>query len=54
MQICYLDRIRKEQMVNVPRSFPLICVWNKQLISERVILEIASGFGKGGGKASWW
>lgn len=34
-------------MKNVPRSLPLIDVWNQKIIRKRIALEIKSGYGKG-------
>uniref|UniRef100_A0A803N7X6 Ubiquitin-like protease family profile domain-containing protein n=1 Tax=Chenopodium quinoa TaxID=63459 RepID=A0A803N7X6_CHEQI len=46
LMICYFDRLQRSKISN-PRQFPLLSVWKKDLIKERMKLEMKRGFGKG-------
>ncbi|WCJ43954.1 hypothetical protein M5689_024657 [Euphorbia peplus] len=44
--ICYFHRLQRGIEV-YPRRFPLIFVWNKKLMNERMVIERKRGFGNG-------
>ncbi|KAL2922615.1 Succinate--CoA ligase [ADP-forming] subunit beta [Bienertia sinuspersici] len=44
--ICYFYRLQRSKIEN-PRQFPLISIWKKELIRERMKIENKRGFGKG-------
>ncbi|KAL2944124.1 O-methyltransferase 9 [Bienertia sinuspersici] len=46
LMICYFDRLQRSKIEN-PRQFPLISIWKKELIKERMKIENKRGFGKG-------
>ncbi|WCJ19557.1 hypothetical protein M5689_001842 [Euphorbia peplus] len=46
LQICYFDRLQRAKEEK-PRKFPLISVWNKEMIRQRMVVETKRGFGKG-------
>ncbi|XP_056691525.1 uncharacterized protein [Spinacia oleracea] len=46
LMVCYFDRL-KRQTFDPPRTFPLISSWNKNVVKERVALELKFGFGLG-------
>uniref|UniRef100_A0A803MBJ7 Uncharacterized protein n=1 Tax=Chenopodium quinoa TaxID=63459 RepID=A0A803MBJ7_CHEQI len=46
LMICYFDRLQRSKISN-PWKFPLLSVWKKDLIKERMKLEMKRGFGKG-------
>ncbi|XP_056683799.1 uncharacterized protein [Spinacia oleracea] len=46
LMVCYFDRL-KRLTFDPPRTFPLISAWNKNVVKERVDLELTFGFGLG-------
>ncbi|KAL2899008.1 Cell wall-binding protein YocH, partial [Bienertia sinuspersici] len=46
LMICYFDRLQRHT-ISQPREFPLLKVWNSDLIKKRIELEVKLGFGHG-------